>query len=83
VVVKVEYAVVADIAVRCALRPENHARLAELEPIELRRMAPCVKVTHIEVVNALRFANYGLIPLVYPAYRFLIEELEVVDQGLH
>ena len=39
-VVEVEYAVVADIAVRCALGPEDHARLAKLEPTELRRMAP-------------------------------------------
>ena len=63
---------------RCALGPEDQTGLAKLESVELRCMAPCVEVTHVEVVDALRLADYRLVPLMDPAYGLLIEELSVI-----
>lgn len=75
VVVKVEHTVVANVTVGCALGPEDHARLTELESVELRGMTAGVEVTHVEVVDALSLADYRLVSLMNPAYRLLIEEL--------
>jgi hypothetical protein len=56
-VIEINHAVVADVAVADSLGPEYHARLAELHSIELRGGTIGGDMRHIEKVNTLRFDN--------------------------
>ena len=54
-VIEINHTVVTDVAVADPLRPEDHARLAELHPIELRGGTVGRDLRHIEKVDTLRF----------------------------
>ena len=54
-VVEIDHTVIADVAVADPLGPEDHARLAEFHPIELRGGTVGGDMRHIQEVDTLRF----------------------------
>jgi hypothetical protein len=74
--IEVHHTVIANIAVCCSLRSENHACLAVLESIELRNMARGVVLREIHKVHSLRFRDYVTIALVDGSWLLSIEMLK-------
>ena len=56
-VIEINHAIVADVAVADSLGPEDHAGLAKLHPIELRGGTVGGDMRHIEKVDTLGFHN--------------------------
>jgi hypothetical protein len=74
-VVEIYHTVVADVAVADPLGPEDHARLAELHSIELRRGAVWGDLRYIQEVDSLRFHNYVAISPVNGLWLCRVEML--------
>lgn len=64
--IKVEDTVIADVTMRCSLWSEDHARLTELESVDLGVLAAWVMIAHIQEEYPLRFGDDVLIPRVDP-----------------
>ena len=75
-VIEINHAVVADVAVADPLGPEDHAGLAELHPIELRGGTVGGDMRHIEKVDTLGFHNYVAISPVDGLWLCRIEVLK-------
>ncbi len=74
--IEAQHAIIADVAVSRALGPEDQARLAELEAVELSILGTRSEVGHVQVENALRLSQDGAVTGVDPALGFRVEDLK-------